>query len=214
MKAWHRHLLTLVLLGVLVWLFTLGRAGLHRVHLWNRIFADAAFVLLCLALIIGPVVRFVPRLSPLLPWRRELGIWCTVAALLHVAIYAEGAYDWNVLRFFVRTRGRETVVLKNALAMGNWIGAAAILYAVVLALTSNDFSQRLLRAGPWKLLQQQTYTLFVLTLLHTGIFLYAVMQTRRGIFPYVFWIGAALTAGMQVAGYIQTVRNSRRGISA
>jgi DMSO/TMAO reductase YedYZ heme-binding membrane subunit len=75
----RRHLATIVFLTGLAWFFTVGRAGMHPVHLWNRAFADAAYVLLCLTLAIGPVVRWAPRLWPLLPWRRELGIWATSA---------------------------------------------------------------------------------------------------------------------------------------
>lgn len=197
LKTWYRHPLTVLLLAGVTELFTLGRLDLPSVHLWNRALADSAFVLLCITLIIGPAVRFVRQLGPLLAWRRPLGIWSTIGAGLHVAIYLQGAYDWNLFKFFAGNN--------HAFVVANYVGAAALLYAVILALTSNDLFQRLLRGGAWKLLQQQSYTLFALTVLHAGAFLYVLTQLGFGIFPYVYWAGLASTTGMQLAGYVRTV---------
>lgn len=197
MNLWQRHLIAVVLAAGLTSLFTFGREGLHPVHLWNRAFADAAFALVCLILIIGPAARFAPGWAILLPLRRELGIWFTILAGLHVAAYLQGAYNWNLLGFFTGTN--------HAFIAGNWIGAAALLYAVILSVSSNDVFQRLLGGAAWKLLQQQSYTLFALTILHTGTFLYILLGGGFGLFPAVFWAGFTLTVGMQIAGYVRTV---------
>lgn len=208
MKTWFRHLTAILLLAALSWLFASGREDLHPVHLWNRRIADAAFVLLCLTLFIGPAGRFVPALNVFLPWRRELGIAFAVGAGLHVLIYVRGV-EWDWLRFFARAEGGETVLLQNAYAAANWIGLIALLYGLVLAVTSNNLSQRLLGRG-WKFLQQQSYTLFMLTVLHAGVLLYLAIETGYGIFRPVFWGLTLLTIFLQVAGYIRAVRGQAR----
>jgi len=201
-------MLALFLLIVFAWLFSFGRAGLPSIHFWNRSLADAGFAILCLTLMIGPLARFIPSIGFLLPFRRELGIAFTVAAALHVIIYAR-ALDLDVTRFFVGSEHHETILLANAFASANWIGLLALLYGLILALTSNNFSQRLLGKG-WKFLQQQSYTLFVLVFLHTALLIYLVIKTGDGIFRPFFWGLAIITVLLQLAGYIQTVRQHKR----
>lgn len=68
---------------LLVWLFWWGRTGADDgVTLSNTDLADASVVLLCLILMLGPVAHFVPRMRPLVPWGRELGIAMFVTAAL------------------------------------------------------------------------------------------------------------------------------------
>lgn len=88
----------------------------HPIHLWNRVFADAALLLLCTILVIGPVARFVPTIGRLRPWRRELGLAMFVAAVLHVAVYAHGSYNWNVLRFVLTDEEHGSGLRQNAAA--------------------------------------------------------------------------------------------------
>lgn len=206
MITWIRHLLALALLIALTYLFSLGREGLHTLHFFNRNIADASYIMLCLTLIIGPLVKFVGPLRFLLPWRRELGIAFVVAAVLHVTIYA-ASFRWNVTRFFLENnRQGEAILLENPFSIANWIGLLAIAYALVLGLTSNDIAQKMLGKG-WKFLQQQSYTLFVLVAIHTLIFLYLVFDPNEelGHFQEVFiWVSLA-TIVMQTAGYLLTV---------
>jgi sulfoxide reductase heme-binding subunit YedZ len=210
MTAWRRHAAAMALLAALMALFTINRAGLPAVHLWNRALADAAFVLLCLILCLGPLARLAPRLPSFLAWRRELGLWCALAAAAHVTVYAAGALGWNWLGFFSeQTHHLGLSLLKNAYAVANWLGAAALVLLAVLALTSNDWSQRALRWSGWKFLQQQTYTAFALTLLHAGAFLYAIIQSGHGVFPTAYWGGGLAALILQVAGFVWTVRRQR-----
>ncbi len=211
MTTWQRHAISLILLGLLVLIFTAGRADLPDVHLWNRAFADASFVLLCLTLAVGPAARFLSSFSPLLPLRRELGIWLTVAAAVHVIIYLDGALSWNVLGFFFDLNHSHPVLLRNPFGAANWVGLVALIYLIALALTSNDASMKLLGRG-WKFLQQQSYTLYVLAVIHAAVLIYLVIERGHGIFPPVFWAVAAVAAALQVGGYVRTVvlHNRRR----
>jgi sulfoxide reductase heme-binding subunit YedZ len=56
-------------------------------------------------------------------------------------------------------------MLAEFLALGIWTGWAAMLLFVPLAVTSNDASMRMLKAG-WKRLQRLVYPAAVLVLVH------------------------------------------------
>ncbi len=211
-----RYALAFLLFALLSGLFSWGRWEMHPVHFWNRIVADASFALLCLTLIIGPAAQFIPRLWPLLPWRRELGVVAALAALAHVIIYMR-VFRWNPMGFFFRLEAGGSTLLRDAFASSNWVGLLALAIMLVLGVTANDLSQRWLGRG-WKFLQQQNYTLFALTVMHVLLFLYLVYQ-RRGperdnlIYPAFWWL-TLVTVGFQTAGYIRAVwlNARRRGI--
>ena len=57
---------------------------------WNLVQADVSVVLLCLILMLGPAARLLPRVRPLVPWARELGIAMFVTAGLHLLILLDG----------------------------------------------------------------------------------------------------------------------------
>jgi sulfoxide reductase heme-binding subunit YedZ len=211
MQTLVRHLLALGLLIGLIYLFSFGRDSLHALHRFNRAIADASYILLCLTLILGPLIKFVSRLRFLLPWRRELGIAFVVSAVIHVLIYAS-SFQWDLTRFFSEAnRQGEAVMLENPFSIANWIGLIALVYALVLGSTSNDVAQKLLGKG-WKFIQQQSYTLFVLVVLHAAIFLYLVFnpQAENGYFRPLFIIFGSLAVGLQAAGFILTVRQNAR----
>ena len=141
----------------------------------NIVAADASVVLLCLVLMLGAGARLIPRLRRFAPWRRELGIAAAVTAGLHVLLVigldiltVSGLRIETIIGFFGEQRpdGFEPSGVGEA---ANWVGLIALGYALVLAATSNDWSQRRLGRG-WKLLHIQTYTLFLLVVLHTATY--------------------------------------------
>jgi len=182
-------------------------------YVWNRVLADTSFVLLCLILMLGAVARFVPRLRRLVPWNRELGIGMFVTAGLHVLILLEFG-DFTLYQTLFSFQNLRDVFFgyggylggDDMYAASNWVGLFALGYALVLAATSNDLSQRLLGRG-WKFTQRQTYTLFVLTWLHTAAFL---VDLHR--FPPEltwFWMFTILAVVAQMSGFVHTVRSTR-----
>lgn len=201
-----RHVATVALIILLAWLFWwVHNRETHPAHRWNRAMADTSVVLLCIALVLGPVSRYLPRARRLLPWRREVGIGMFVAAGLHVWIYLYG--DWNPLNPMFVPEGAitdESGLLRTPSAAANWAGLVALAYALVLAVTSNRFLQRRLGRG-WKLVQQQAYTLYVLTALHVAGWLYLSYESPSG-FEWWFWVAVAATSAAQFAGYVRTIR--------
>jgi DMSO/TMAO reductase YedYZ heme-binding membrane subunit len=129
--------------------------------------ADTSLVLLCLTLMLGAAARVVPRLRRVVPWGRELGIAMFVTAGLHIAILV--GPNLEVSGFFGDRSFRGFEFGTRMWDAANWVGVVALGYALVLAATSNDWSQRKLGRG-WKFLQRQAYTLFALAWLHTAAF--------------------------------------------
>jgi sulfoxide reductase heme-binding subunit YedZ len=212
--------IAVVLVLMLVFWFVL-REPEYDDHLWNVMLADTSFVLLCLILTLSAVARYVPRLRRFVPWNRELGIAMFVTASLHVLILLESKVgsvpalfsfnsvresffgEWGFINGQLSPRG---TYLFYAHTSANWVGLFALGYALVLAATSNDLSQRLLRRG-WKFTQRQTYTLFVLVWLHTAWFL--VDQTQFPPAITWFWMLTALAVVAQMSGFVHTVRSTR-----
>ena len=204
-----RHVAAVVVtmgLMLLVWRLPGGRNDLDGVELWNKVLADTSLILLCLILMLGPMARFVPRMRRLVPWGRELGIAMFVTAGLHVVVLFDGSWDVIELSFGFNGFFSDESFWKAA----NWVGLVALAYALALAATSNDFSQRRLGRG-WKFLQRQAYTLFVLAWLHTAGWLLFSLPHSPTFIPW-FLTFTAVAVVAQFAGFVHTLR-SRRGPS-
>lgn len=173
--AGRRHILTLVLSVLLVSLFGVVHGQWSDMHRWNKAAADASFLLLTATMAIGPAGRLWPRLRRLVPVRREFGIYAIVLALVHTLTIFDGWIEWNFARLF----GLEFhpglghyVMLQHGFGLANAIGLLALVYGMVLALTSSDRALRLLGGPTWKFIQGAAYVLWALVVVHTAYFLY------------------------------------------
>ncbi len=170
-----RHLASLMLAGVLIWSFAALRQDWSAMHRWNRAFGDASLVLVALTMALGPVSRLWRPAVRRLSWRRELGIWGFVAALVHVGIILFGWVQLDLMRLFgfeFHPGVGSYVMFDKGFGLGNVIGILALLYGLVLSLTSNDISQRWMGMSVWKYLQQGAYILWALIVAHTFYFLF------------------------------------------
>ena len=109
-----------------------------------------------------PTSRWVSNCPPVDWWwagwiavRRQLGLWCFAYVVLHLSAYAVFilALDWSQLG--VELRKRPYIIVGT-------LGFAGLL---VLAVTSNRYSQRRLGSG-WKKLHRLVYVILGLGLLH------------------------------------------------
>ena len=144
-------------------------------HKWNRAIGDVSILLVALSMAIGPLSRLFSRFKRALPWRREFGIYGVILAFIHATIILIGWVELDLMRLFgfeYHPQLEQYVMLKHGFGLANILGIAALLYASILALTSNNFSQKFLGASVWKHVQQGTYILWWLTVLHTGYFLF------------------------------------------
>lgn len=170
-----RHLGTLVLAVAVVYGFSMLRGDWSPMHKWNRAFGDASLVLIALAMTLGPLSRLWRRASKSLAWRRELGIWGFMAGLVHGGFILFGwvRLEWQRLfGFEFHPQLEQYVMFDKGFALGNIIGILALIYGLVLSLTSNDLSQRWLGMSIWKYVQQGAYILWAMIVAHTAYFLY------------------------------------------
>jgi methionine sulfoxide reductase heme-binding subunit len=121
---------------------------LHPTGEWSARLMLAAMMLSPMVSVFGPR----PWLNWLVARRRALGVAAFLYALLHLV-------------FYVIDMGNLDDMIAEFLAPGIWTGWAALALMLVPALTSNDASMRMLKAG-WKTLQRLVYPAALLTLLH------------------------------------------------
>ena len=145
-----------------------------EMRLWRAV-GDAGLILLFLALALGPLARLWPRARGLLPYRRELGVWFGLFAVLHTLLVLNGWARWDALRFlgyeFVPELGRAARLVPG-FGLSNLLGLVALLFTLVLMATSTDRAVRRLGARAWKFLQLSSYLVFYLSALHTAYFLF------------------------------------------
>ena len=170
-----RHLGALLLAALLVWGFGALRPEWSPMHRWNRAFGDASLILVAIVMCLGPVSRLWRPGTAALPWRRELGVWGFVTGLIHAGFILFGwvLLEWQRLfGFEFHPQMQQYVMFDKGFGLANVIGILALVYALILTLSSNDLSQRWLGMAVWKYLQQGAYILWSLVLAHTAYFLF------------------------------------------
>ena len=158
-----RHILVGSCGALLTYLFWLSRPEwVSEMRFWRAV-GDASLMLLYVALTIGPAARFIPAFRIVLPYRRELGIWFGLFAIVHTIIILDGWVKWDVSLFmgyqFVPEVGR-TIRLESGFGMANLLGLFAVVLALPLMATSADWATRALGAGSWKFLHYAAYSIF------------------------------------------------------
>lgn len=111
-------------------------------------------VLLLITLSMTPLQKFTGW-AGWIAVRRQLGLWCFAYVVLHLNAYLAFilGFDWSQLG--VELRKRPYII----------VGAVGVFCMLVLAMTSNRYSQRRLGVH-WKKLHRLVYVVLVLGLLH------------------------------------------------
>lgn len=183
--------------------------------LW-RAFAHAAYVLLVVALAIGPAARLWRRAAATLPWRRELGIWFAIASIAHGYVILErwARFDLGALFGFEHVLEIDRFVLvRPEVALMNLMGLVALPMIVLLALTSNRAAARLLASGWTWLHRSLAQALFYVLVLRGVLYLFVMFQyspPNWRFYPpiwflYVFLGLGLLLVTLQAAAFVVTV---------
>lgn len=216
-----RHVVMALVTGALFALFWFTRMEWSAdMRLWKA-FGDAAIVLLLLSLAIGPVAKLHPLGARLLPWRRQVGVWAAISAVIHSLLIINGWARWSVQRFlgyeFVPQLGRE-VRLEPGFGLANLIGLVAVAWMVVLLATSSDRAVSFLGPQSWKWVHGGANVVFYLAVLHSGYFLFLhYTQSFHAAVPSPNWFRAPLLTLAVVVLLLQwgtfwrTVERRRRG---
>lgn len=185
-----RHVVVLLVVGLGSYALMESHSQWSEMHRWNRAFGDTGLILIAFSMAIGPVARIWRATRKLLPWRRELGVYGVVLAIVHTIIILAGWVEWDLIRLFGYEIHPQTglyVMLQHGFGLANVIGIIALIYGTVLASVSNDWSQRLFGGSVWKFVQQGAYVFWMLTIIHTGYFLYLHFLDFRRQMPDPNW---------------------------
>ena len=222
-SGWRRHLVV-ALVGALA-MFAFWRSRMEwdpEMRLWKAV-GDAAFALFALAMMIGPLATLWKPAARLLAWRRALGIWFALLALLHAYLVWDGWARWS----FSRLMGYEDlsasgvadpVLTMPGFGLANIVGLVALVLGLTLAAVSSERALRALGTRSWKHLQQYAYVVFYLVGLHGAYFLFlhydlslVNLVFRKAVTPpnwFRFWfLGAVgLVMLLQIAAFWSVVR--------
>ena len=215
----RRHVVIAVAASVLIAGFWFGRMDWEVAMRTWRAFGDAAIVLLFVSLALGPTTRLWPRIKPVLPWRRQAGVWFAVLALVHTVLVLDGWTQWDLGRLlgyeFIPQLGR-VARLEPGFGLANLTGLVALAWGLVLAATSSNLAVRVLGASAWKWLHSAAYVIFYLGVLHAAyvLFFHDPLSFHRMPPPPKWFSWPLLAMGVTVAilqwtAFVVTVRRRR-----
>lgn len=214
-----RHAALLTAAGALLLMFWASRPEWSAdMRLWRAV-GDVAVVLLFLSLAVGPAARLNRSLARALLWRRQIGVWAAVTALVHALLILDGWAQWSVRRFlgyeFVPQLGREAR-LEPGFGLANLLGLVALVWLLALLATSFDRAVRSVGPAAWKWLHGGAYVVFYLVALHSAYFLFMhyTESFHRPPAPenWFRWPLVFLATGvllLQWAAFVQTARRRR-----
>ncbi|MCF6344053.1 MAG: ferric reductase-like transmembrane domain-containing protein [Devosiaceae bacterium] len=185
-----RHLLVLIISVIGTYLLLESRAQWSDMHKWNRAVGDMSFILIAVSMAVGPLSRLIKFPFSITKWRRELGVYGVILAIIHTAIILVGWINWDFMRLFgfeLHPEGMY-VMLQHGFGLANAIGIVALFYGIVLAISSNNVSQRFLSGTVWKFLQQSSYVLWMLIVVHTAYFLFLHFLDFHKATPEPNWV--------------------------
>ncbi len=172
----------------------------------------AAFLLLTLALAIGPLARLDPRFLPLLYNRRHLGVLTFIVALAH----AMDVLGWY---FAFSPTAPLVAMLSSEPSLGQVQGGPFVVFGVLallilfaLAATSHDFWLAFLTPPLWKALHMAIYGAYALVVAHVAL---GALQSARspGLALVVVASALGLVALHATAGWRQRPRDAAFGTS-
>ena len=210
-----RHSRTALLSAGLVIGFSIVYDQWSPMHRWNRAFGDASLLLIAFSMGLGPLARLFRPATRFLRFRRELGIHGCLLALVHTVIILVGWVELDLMRlvgFEWHPDLQTYVMLQHGFGLANSIGLAALVIAVVLAITSNVWALRGLGASAWKFLQMGVLPLWWLAVAHTAYFLFMHFLSfhretpeASPLQPWFIFI-VLIVLGLRATAYVQTVR--------
>jgi nitrite reductase/ring-hydroxylating ferredoxin subunit/DMSO/TMAO reductase YedYZ heme-binding membrane subunit len=183
---------------------TLGRDGPTRAM---DAYGTCAFILLSLALCIGPLARLDRRFLPLLYNRRHLGVMTAAVATGH----AWAVLDWY---FAYSPTPPALAMLAADTGSGLWhgvpfipLGLVALLVLWLLAATSHDFWLAFLGPPLWKGLHLLIYAAYAAGVLHFA--LGALQDAGNPVQPLLAAASVAAVCGLHLAAGLRERRGGQ-----
>ena len=169
-------------------------------------FGTCAFLMLTLALSIGPLARLDRRFLPLLYNRRHLGVATAVVAAIHASHVLGWYFAFSPTDTYVALLSANTSYGQLLGFPFEALGLAALLILAVLAAASHDFWLAFLTPPVWKALHFGIYAAYALVVAHIGL---GALQGEDG--P-LMGIVAALCVATVVGLHLAAAAKGRRTI--
>ncbi|MBO6575851.1 MAG: Rieske 2Fe-2S domain-containing protein [Rhodothermales bacterium] len=168
-----------------------------------RAFGSAAFVLLHVVLIIGPLHRLFPGTAPLLYNRRHLGVTMFVMALAHAVLSTVQFHVLGPLNPVVSilTDGGGPV---EGTVPFQAFGLLALVVLFLMAATSHDFWLSRLSAVTWKRLHQGVYVAYAALIAHVAFGI--LHQPNGSVWGGIVLAGLTLVGGTHIAAAVRDRR--------
>jgi methionine sulfoxide reductase heme-binding subunit len=148
------HLAALVPLAWLVYDALAGNLSVNPIQDIEQRTGRYAMMLLTASLSCTPL-HILSGWPPLLRWRRPLGLYAFGYALLHLLTFIGLDYGFDTVALWADVAGKRYI----------FVGAAALVILLLLAVTSTDGSKRRLGKA-WKRLHRWAYVAGVLVIVH------------------------------------------------
>ena len=167
-----------------------------RIFRWSLVTGYLGAALLAVTLSLGAWKLWRGQSNPVsTDLRRDIGIWCGILSIAHVAVGLNvHMKSWTL--YFVTDSGS---LRTDLFGFANYSGLAATLLVIVLLATSNDFSLTFLKNKRWKRVQRWNYAFAVLVALHA--FLFIVVEKRIVPFVIILGIFVVWTLVIQAVGF-------------
>ncbi|MFT5144267.1 MAG: sulfoxide reductase heme-binding subunit YedZ [Rhodothermales bacterium] len=162
-----------------------------------RALGSAAFLLLHVILIIGPLHRLAPITAPLLYNRRHLGVTMFVVALAHAAFTTLQFHMLGPLNPMVSILSGGGAPEGSGTVPFQLFGFVALVIIALMAATSHDFWLARLSPGTWKKLHVAVYGAYVLLIGHVSFGI--MQQPGSGVWFWFTLSGIILVGSVHAA---------------
>lgn len=170
-----------------------------------RALGTCAFIMLHLALAIGPLARLDKRFLPLVYNRRHLGVATFLVGLAHAVVAVGYYHGFGLLN-----------PLASVLSLSGfpfeWFGVGALVILFVMAATSHDFWQKTLGGSAWKWLHLSVYVAYVLLVAH--VFFGALRSETNLLYPIITGVGFFALGGLHLTTGLRERRLDKRPLPA
>jgi nitrite reductase/ring-hydroxylating ferredoxin subunit/DMSO/TMAO reductase YedYZ heme-binding membrane subunit len=199
--------------GVLLYLLAFMQLGpllqdpaqqLDAPSLAMKAYGSCAFILLSIALAIGPLARLDRRFLPLLYNRRHLGVVAFLVALSHALEVIGWHFAFSPTPSLVALLSSEPLPGAAPGLPFVPLGVAALLILFALAATSHDFWLSFLTPPVWKALHMAIYPAYALVVAHVAFG--ALQAVGNAALALLVLGGAAAVLALHLAAAWRTAR--------
>lgn len=177
-----------------------------------RVFADAAFTLLNIILITGPLARLSDRFLPVLYNRRHMGVTMFMLALVHGALSLVWYHGFGPVDPFTSLFSGPGSFEAVTDFPFQPLGFFALVILLLMAATSHDYWNANLGAPVWKALHMGVYGAYALIILHIAL---GPLQSSYSGFPAWVAYGSVLLVGsMHLLGALTSGAEGKRAHAA